>query len=652
VTEPRADISERSANIALAVVLLAQLALGLWGVADGWTRGHNGFNSAAYQLAARNSLRWGLLFPAQYYTGNTPPTATKLYTHAPLGLHLHNTAAVAVFGDSEATIRGVAAAMGVLAVLALFVVVRRFYGRLEAAVASAIYVALPINAIYLNMTNHVSGFVAWSLAALACYLSLVDHLEQGTGKGSTKAWLFAGLLLSQGMSMEWAWGGDIIAFVIGVAWGWSLLGRALRRSHTPRPRWAEAGWLAVFCLWVLTVFGSHFLLIYLTRDGFDEIKSVFHARQAAATWSLKSHFEMIPALMFSRSMLALGGVWLLWAAVEGLRGRAKARMLIPVSFAVTGAVFYGVFLQSAMVHSYWAWFFLPFFAIASTELVLGLARAAAGLAARVLKPSWARAGVGVVVTLACFAPFLTHAYRVIPVGRRYGGSMWFAVPERGPMPKYQSSRPELVFARFVRDATDRDVGVYLHTSFERTIPENRWFTTLDRSFKRTDKVPKAVKRRLQKKLSGGWVLVGLTRAVPQSDILRIGNAHAVDFVGPYFMVDYRKPRGVRVFDLVPGEASAAYRFFVTADEPPVSLVRNGAQERKWSERISAASELAKANPPSPAEAPSAPRAGEPKASAAATAAAPSGINRLELRPLRRPLRTDPARPGPDGGSRP
>ncbi|MDH4282906.1 MAG: glycosyltransferase family 39 protein, partial [Myxococcales bacterium] len=133
--------------IAFAAVLALQIFLGVWGIADQWTRGHNGWNGAAYQNAARNTLRWGVLFPLQYDTANVPPSKDELYTHAPLALHLHDVASVKLFGDSELSIRLVAAFWSVAALCMLFAVVRRLWDDAHALTASAVYVVLPINAI-------------------------------------------------------------------------------------------------------------------------------------------------------------------------------------------------------------------------------------------------------------------------------------------------------------------------------------------------------------------------------------------------------------------------------------------------------------------------------------------------------------------------
>ena len=148
------------------MVLALQVFLAVWGVADQWTRGHNGWNGAAYHNAARNTLRWDVLFPLQYETANVPPrrsssTRTRrspcTYTTSP---------ACKLFGDREVSIRLVAGFWSIAALCMLFAVVQRLWGDGHALTASAVYVALPINAIYINMANHSAGFIFWALLSL------------------------------------------------------------------------------------------------------------------------------------------------------------------------------------------------------------------------------------------------------------------------------------------------------------------------------------------------------------------------------------------------------------------------------------------------------------------------------------------------------
>src|SRR5690606_25850386 len=151
--------------------------LGLFQVNAEWTRGHNGWNSSAYHQSAKNSLRWGLLFPLQYYTGTEEQPADAVYTHAPLGMHLHDTAAMWVLGDERYVFRGVTESLVVIKVLALFYVVHRLWVEAHAIFAEALYGALPTNAFSLTMANNVSGFLAFSLLPVFAYRRLHEACQ-------------------------------------------------------------------------------------------------------------------------------------------------------------------------------------------------------------------------------------------------------------------------------------------------------------------------------------------------------------------------------------------------------------------------------------------------------------------------------------------
>ena len=77
-------------------------------------------------------------------------------------LHAHTTLSVWLFGDSPAAVRH-PAVYSLLTLLALMLFVRRYYSPIHALIACGAYVALPINAIYINMVNHQAGglFGAW-----------------------------------------------------------------------------------------------------------------------------------------------------------------------------------------------------------------------------------------------------------------------------------------------------------------------------------------------------------------------------------------------------------------------------------------------------------------------------------------------------------
>jgi 4-amino-4-deoxy-L-arabinose transferase-like glycosyltransferase len=543
-------------RVAFAIVLALQVFLAVWGIADQWTRGHNGWNGAAYHNAARNTLRWDVLFPLQYETANVPPKDEQLYTHAPLALHLNNVAAVKLLGDREVSIRLVAAFWSVAALCMLFAVVRRLWDDAHALAAAAIYVVLPINAIYTNMANHSAGLVFWSLLCLYLYLR--------TPRDSPWPWqAFCLFLAAFTVAATWDWPAYYVAACIGLHWAYGLV-----RSRGSDATRRSAVQLAVFCVWVLVVFVGHFVLVEALTGNLDELTGTFNARRALSWTRFKTHLWVVPELMFTWPVLALCAAWLGAWAVRAARGQAQERDLMPLAFIVGGLIHYWTFRWSAIVHSYWAWPMLPGIAIAVAVSLLSTARwirQRAGLAA----------SFGVVLLVL---PLAVRAVQIVPEGRYVGGSMWFFTPVRGAMDSYDSGRPELRLAERIKAWTDRQTGVQLHTSLKPRRLEPRFDITLDRVTHRWSQNPRADIP--NERGVTGWVFVAAVDAFTEEERATFAALHPYLQYGEYFALDLRRSgREVEAWGLTPFGAGARWWLFHSAFEPPVRAVRRIAVEQ-------------------------------------------------------------------------
>jgi 4-amino-4-deoxy-L-arabinose transferase-like glycosyltransferase len=573
----------RAARATFVAVMLVQIFFGLLQVNEQWTRGHNGWNSSAYHQSAKNSLRWSLLFPLQYYTGVERQPDDAVYTHHPLAMHFHNTAAMWAFGDHRAVVRGMAAAFGVLAAWMLFFVVRRLWGDWHAVLATGLYVVLPINAIFINMANHISGFIAFTLLTLLAYVRLHEERER-LARGETSSpsawrrWLVL-LYVSFALSAFWDWPANYVALIL--ASHWSVAGT--RRARACIGSWrTELLAFSGFCLVVLAMFVGHLVLVYVSTGSLSELLHIASARQGTGGFSFGHHLRTVPLLMFSWPVLALVVAFAVAFLGRAIRRRLAIRDLVPFTFAVTGVTHYVVFRQSAVVHEFWAWHTLPFVAIAcATSLIAAGRFIATTVGARLGggDASSARATLLASVVLAVFMwPFALHAARVIPDGRRVGGSMWFVAPVRGPEPfPYDSGRVELRFAELVNEWTDRDTGVLVNGRLYRIVPEPRWEITLDRELRRAHVVP-----RVPPKVGAvaGWVYLARRDDVSEGSRMELAARHPYTEVGPFFMADLRtEGENVRAFDLVPGESSLVHSLFVSPFEPPLVAERNEERER-------------------------------------------------------------------------
>jgi len=533
-------------RVAFAIVFALQVFLAVWGIADQWTRGHNGWNGAAYQNAARNTLRWDVLFPLQYETANVPPKKEQLYTHAPLALHVHNVASMAVFGDRELSIRLVSGFWSVAALCMLFAVVRRLWDDPHALVASAIYVALPINAIYTNMANHSAGFIFWSLLTLLLYL----RAPRGSPWPRGAFLLFLGAFA---IAATWDWPAYYVAACIALHWAWTLA-----RSDAA----GTLGQLVAFCACVVLVFAGHFVLVEVLTGNLDELTGTFNARRALSWPRFRTHLLVVPELMFTAPVLALCALWLAVWAARATKGLGRGRDLIPLAFLAAGLIHYWTFRWSAIVHSYWAWPMLP-----GVAIIVAVSLFASG--------RWLRARAGVAASLCVVllvVPLAVRVVQIVPEGRHVGGSMWFFTRVRGAMDTYDSGRSELRTAEHIKAWTDRATGVQLHTSLKPRRLEPRFDITLDRVTHRWVQNPRPEIR--NDKGVTGWVFVAALDAFPEEERAAFAARYPYRQYGDYFMVDLRREEpSVEAWGLTPAAPGLRWWLFHSAFEPPVLATR-------------------------------------------------------------------------------
>lgn len=554
--------------VALGLVLAAQIFLSLFGLSDLWTRGHNGWNGAAYQNAARNSIRWNAPFPVQYATENRPPGPEELYSHAPLGLHVSNVAGVLVFGDREATIRGLAAFWNVAALCMLFAIVRRLWGGWHGVLAAAVYVALPINAIYANMPSHSTGFIFFSLPCLFSYVRRDPNVPW--------SWFgFVVFLLLFGLCASWDWPAYYLAFAIAAHWVLSLFSpNAGRRDRTQ---------LLLFIGWVCALFLGHFALTQWFVGDVFELIGTFRYRAGVPSRHFRTHLLRVPALMFTWTLLALGLLWLLAWPVRVLRRTASRRDLIPLAYLFAGLVHYFLFRRSAIVHSYWAWPLLPFFAIAVSSTLFAMAdqveqviHQRLGLRlgeqkARTLS-ILATASLGVLLL-----PLLYRDAKLVPRARQVGGSMWFVANVRGRIEPYDSGRAELRFAKQVKAWTDRTTGVLLHPGFRPKRLEPRFDITLDRETKRWASQPEVPDEAHPG--VDAWVFLAPVDAFTPEARAQMASQHRYRQIDDYFMLDLRRDQpGIEIWRSVEQPIDAGWWMFHSAFEPPVRLQRQADRE--------------------------------------------------------------------------
>jgi hypothetical protein len=463
---------------------------------------------------------------------------------------------VKIFGDRELSIRLVAGVWSVAALIMLFAVVRRLWDDAHGLAAAALYVALPINAIYINMANHSAGFIFWSLLALYLYVH----------RPRDKPWpwaQFAAFLVVFAVAASWDWPAYYVALSIALHWAYSI-----KKGSEPIPQ------LLLFCVWVGLCFAGHVILVELLTGNLDELVGTFNARRALSWDRFRTHLLVVPELMFTAPILGISAAWAGAWLVRFARGTARARDLVPLAFLFAGLVHYWTFRWSAIVHSYWAWPTLPGVAIAVTTSLFTMAR-------------WVRGRAGVAASwtvLLLLVPLAIRVVQIVPQGRYVGGSMWFFTPVRGVIDTYDSGRPELRFAKRVKAWTDRETGVELHTSLKPLRLEPRFDITLDRVTHRWSQQPR---REIPNDQGAkAWVFIAAVDAFSEEERAAFASRYLYRQYGDYFMLDLRaERRDIEIWGLTELPFNLRWRLLRSTFEPPVRASRQIASEQSLDEKV-------------------------------------------------------------------
>jgi 4-amino-4-deoxy-L-arabinose transferase-like glycosyltransferase len=130
------------------------------------------YYGALYSQAAHNNLRAGLCVtggvPVTLYFGPLPIPRDAYYVHHPVLMPLMVTAAVAIFGEREWSVKLVPILCSVASALFLWLLVRDAMRRRAAALVTAFFVTLPMELHYGDMVDFEPPILTLMLAALVC----------------------------------------------------------------------------------------------------------------------------------------------------------------------------------------------------------------------------------------------------------------------------------------------------------------------------------------------------------------------------------------------------------------------------------------------------------------------------------------------------
>jgi hypothetical protein len=336
---------------ALGLVIAAFAAAALHGIASYWQWGHNGYNSAAFMQAARNSLRFGMLAQATTHTGVLPPEAAELYTHHPPLLHLHLIALVAAFGDAEWIGRLVPATYSVLSLVMLIAFVRRFGSPSQTLATAIAFVLIPLNLIYANMIDHEQGSIFWILAFTYAYFR---YREQ-----PSRRWLLIALACVV-CAVQFDYPGYYMAYFVATDAVTTALG-ARREGRSARPLLAFAVWLSAVVLLNVAAFAA---MIFLARGDFQDMAGAFSHRASLPVGYLPTLWRRAIDLFGPHYLLALA----VYLASLLLRRRTVVDR-IAVYFLLAQVIHSLMFPGAGYLHAYWVYHLTPTLAIAMGTLI-------------------------------------------------------------------------------------------------------------------------------------------------------------------------------------------------------------------------------------------------------------------------------------------
>jgi 4-amino-4-deoxy-L-arabinose transferase-like glycosyltransferase len=423
----------------LALIIGMYLVYSSFGIAGPFLWGHHGYHGATYAQRARMTLRYHIITPATWNGSSLPPEPQSFYLHHPIGYHHVLVPFMALLGESEWVIRGVAVLGGVPLLLALFALVRRFWDDYAALLACAVYVALPVVCSFSVLSDPMLLEMTCSLIALHAFLRYLQAPSRRVLAIGCAALTVGGLLMWEVYFQAFFHG----LYVLGLLC--TARGRAARlplsARHPERSVNAGAAWFLATFVCTSAAMAFHFLFTWKVGVLGDFFSSFKERSTAGWPWVIAQHRLWLD-LLYGTPLLAIGALWLVVFLVRLLCGKARLRDQAVLLFFLINTLYIFLFRKGSSIHLYRVYYFSTFFALAVTDLV---SEARALLARRFgARPARLFAAA---LSIAYFATVGPHALHNLIESREVMGTHG----HKGYNPEYQ----KLLFARAAAEHTDK-----------------------------------------------------------------------------------------------------------------------------------------------------------------------------------------------------
>ncbi len=538
----------KPARLGLFAVVLLFFGYGSFGVAAPFFWGHNGYNGAVYMLRARMTWRHHTVDPLNW-TGFDKPEPGALYYHHPVGGHHFLTLLTPIFGEVEWLPRACNLLFGLVTILAIFAIGRRFFSPRVGVLAALAWVTLPDIVSFSTMYDPMFLEMAAVLWLLYAWLAMWEERSWRPPLLAAAAVCLGGLMMWEVFFVS-----PVLAFVgLGLA-----LGRSRRDQRVGRLHVAWAFSFAAGAA-VLAAAGLHLYLAW-KAGGLHDMQASYQQRSGAGGMSLSriysSHAEWM-RILYGIPPLVIGGLWLVGFFVRLFRGRAEKRDAVPLTFLLTNLLYIKLFAEGSAVHLYRVSFFSCFFAFAAADVTERTARFFEGRgrsAPRALL-------LGLAPYLLYQAFELPHAYRNLLESRATSSTHNGAA--------YNSEQHKLLFFQEVAKRVGKDERVYIH--YGQWGARKEYWYYLDRSFTNVPSltaIPEAPGKAV--------AIFDESRLSPpeRERFLRWASKHPVIFYDHFTIVDLRSNApGVESYTWKALPMSAPYRWFVSHKQPPQEIVK-------------------------------------------------------------------------------
>ncbi|MFI5290153.1 MAG: ArnT family glycosyltransferase, partial [Polyangia bacterium] len=426
-------------RIVLALAVTVYIVYSSFGIAHPCLWGHMGHHEAEYMMRVRTTFRQHMLTPATHAGYDVPPWQ-DYYFHHPIGYHHLLGIFTLIVGDHIWTPTLFPALTGLLTMLALFVLVRRWWSREWAAVAVATWVGLPIIWTFSILTDAMFPAMACSIYFCHCYLEFTEKPSKTWLKRTVLTQLLFGLLFWEAYFQAVFHGLQIIV------WGRTKRGRAQKVGRWP----AWIAWFVATAAMSSATMAFH--LIFLWKKGMwaDFLTSFQQRHSASFNFIYTRHKEWLH-LLYGWPLVYIGFLWLGVFVVRACLGHARKRDQAVLIFFAINTIYIILFAEGSSLHLYRVFWYSSFLVLAVTDLACDLygllERAAPG------KKSWAMAATAAVLG-AYFVVETPHSFANLLESRVMMGTLG--------EPHYNADYPKQLFAMEVAKRTGPKDLVLVH----------------------------------------------------------------------------------------------------------------------------------------------------------------------------------------------